>query len=321
MYNIIRESNSCWGEHLTKISPNAITLKNLPEFRSLIPEDPPEDPLYGIEMDYSNVEYGLTLATYIFNGVFCTVYFDEKVGDYIPKHIDLILKGITKDIIDKNEGLSKGESNIRSSIFEEIGDNDNWMEDANIWGRLSGCVLKQESIIRQIYIKSRDYRECQNLNLFLYLIHHESNHCASALLTWRRGACSLNAWAEIWIDFCTIIEVNDFFVLNESEYDVPASLKLYESKMKHIILAEYIINRAQSYGKSLDEVFEAIWRYCFDKHIEEEEARKIFGDALNISKKHIEKLERKTKVDEVITYCNFSNIPSFKFTGTKNFVD
>ena len=311
--SILRESDSCWGEHLKKTPPNVIIVKNLPDIKFA------EYPLYGIETDFGRVEYGVSVATYVNNAVHCTIYFDELINRVIPEHIASILTGIVIGIINKEGALSGEEANIRNSIFGKIEGKDNWVKNAAIQNDVLHCVLKHKTIIRQLYIKSKEYNDFPELNLFLYLIHHEANHCASALLTWRRGACSLNAWAEILVDFCTFLEVNDFFVDNESKYDYSNKLTIYHSKQKHMKFVEYIIERARKNGKSQEEIFEAIWRYCFDKHIEGKEARKILSNDLSMCERNIVALEKKKKIDDVIKYCN-SNISDFKFIDKENLI-
>lgn len=311
--SILRESDSCWGERLKKTPPNVITVKNLPDIKFA------QDPLYGIETDFGRVEYGVSVATYFNNAVHCTIYFDELINRVIPEHIASILTGIIIEILNKEGALSGEESDIRNSIFGKIEGNDNWMKNSAVQNDVLHCVLNHKTIMRQIYIKSKEYDDFPELNLFLYLIHHEANHCASALLTWRRDACSLNAWAEIWVDFCTFLEVNDFFVGSESEYDVSGNLTIYRSKQKHMRFAEYIVNLAIENGKNHEEIFEAIWRYCFDKHIEGKEAREILSNALSMGERNIVALEKKKKVDDVIKYCN-NNIPDFKFIDKENFI-
>lgn len=307
MRGIITASDSCWGEEdLKKRHPQKITVRDSPDIK--LRED---DPLEELNIGFYNIEYGLTIATYIFNRVDCTVYFDELVKDIIP-HIDSILIRIINEILNKQGAVSREEADIQNSIFGEIEGNDNWIEDEAIKERVLHCVLNYETIIRRLYMNSYDYKNFLELNLFLYLIHHEANHCASALLTWRRNSCSLNAWAEIWIDFCTFLEVNDFFVGSESEYDVPNNLNIYRSKQKHMQFVEYIIDRAIKKGKSQEDIFKAIWRYCFDKRIEAKEAQEILSGALSIDEENIIKLEQKMKIDEVINYCN-NHVTSFHF--------
>lgn len=300
MHSIIQESNFCWNENLLKRCPNKINIKPLIDIRHL------RQPLPEIKVNFEEVEYGTTTATYVFDKIYCDVYLD-RAFDTIPEHIDSILKGIINEIICKidNKTASKEEITIYNSIIEEISGTDNWMNDTNISNEVYRRALMNETTMRRVYIKAQDYKELRDLNLFLYLLHHESNHCASALLTWRRGTCNLNAWGEIWIDFCTFLELNDFFVINESEYDFPDNLNIHRSKQKHLTFAQNLIDRETRNGKSLNEILEAIWRYCFDKHIEVEEARDIISNALNIGIAQISKLEKKTKLEDVMNSFKF----------------
>jgi len=175
---------------------------------------------------------------------------------------------------------------------------DNALNDQKLRDNLIKIALKDHSVIRKLNTAARN----SEVNLMRYVIHHEGNHIASALITLHRNTCVLNSWAEIWIDFCTRLE---------RAHIEGAVLRLPVSG--HIKFAEYIIDRAETNGKSLEEILEAIWRYCFDLDISPERAREILGENLNIETEHIKKLEKMKKVAKAVDYCN-NKIPNFNFS-------